>query len=200
MYKDLLENMDVASFYPSYSYEIKERVDVKMLIKMAFAAKQFGCVILPKNSVNMPEIKNVIYNRPATIVFWSDGTKTVVKCNGELYDPEKGLAMAISKKAFGNKGNYYNEFKKWLPKEEESKQTSISFDGKEFSKRVKEFAASINKGITDATKAMDELRKLDKEEKKEVRSGRYPWGNQEKRAVSCDCGRGTGLWQPGDDD
>jgi len=62
-------------------------------------------------------IKKVIFNSPATIVIWEDGTKTVVKAEGENYDPEKGLAMAIAKKAFGNEGNYYNEFKKWLPKE-----------------------------------------------------------------------------------
>lgn len=66
---------------------------------------------------SVPEIKSVIYSGPATIVFWKDGTKTVVKCNNEKNDPEKGLAMAFSKKMFGNKGNYYNVFKKWLPEE-----------------------------------------------------------------------------------
>nr|DAI86292.1 MAG TPA: hypothetical protein [Caudoviricetes sp.] len=66
------------------------------------------------------EIKNVKFNPPATIVFWTDNTKTVVKCNGEDYDPEKGLAMCICKKVLGNKGYYYNVFKKWLPKEDES--------------------------------------------------------------------------------
>ena len=71
------------------------------------------------NGQVIPRIKNVIFNDPATIVFWSDGTKTVVKCqDDDWYDPEKGLAMAISKKALGNKGNYCNELKKWLPKEE----------------------------------------------------------------------------------
>ena len=64
----------------------------------------------------MSKITKVIFNDPATIVFWEDDTKTVVKCDDkERYDPEKGLAMAISKKALGNQGNYYNEFKKWLP-------------------------------------------------------------------------------------
>ena len=64
-------------------------------------------------------INNVIHHDPATIVYWCDGTKTVVKCGeNDIYDPEKGLAMAISKKVFGNEGNYYNQFKKWLPKEE----------------------------------------------------------------------------------
>ena len=65
-------------------------------------------------------IKKVKFNPPATIVFWTDNTKTVVKCNGEDYDPEKGLAMCISKKVLGDKGNYYEVFKKWLPKEEET--------------------------------------------------------------------------------
>lgn len=63
---------------------------------------------------HQPDIKEVIFNSPATIVFWKDGSKTVVKAqNDETFDPEKGLAMAIAKKTMGNKGNYYNEIKKW---------------------------------------------------------------------------------------
>ena len=65
------------------------------------------------------KIKNVIFNDTATIVFWSDGTKTVVKCGkNDIYDPEKVLAMAVAKKYLGtNKShsNYMDEFKKWLP-------------------------------------------------------------------------------------
>lgn len=62
----------------------------------------------------VPEIKKVIFNDPATIIFWEDGTKTVVKATNEEFDPEKGLAMAISRKALGNTGSYFNEFEKWL--------------------------------------------------------------------------------------
>ena len=65
----------------------------------------------------MPSIVKVIFNDPATIVMWNDGSKTVVKANNEVFDSEKGLAMAISKRVFGNKGNYFNEFKKWIPEE-----------------------------------------------------------------------------------
>lgn len=66
------------------------------------------------------EIKKVIFNNPATIVYWADGTKTVVKCGeDDAFDEEKGLAMAISKRALGNSGHYYETFKRWLPKEEE---------------------------------------------------------------------------------
>ena len=47
-------------------------------------------------------IRKVIFNNPATIVFWLDGTKTIVKkADDEPWDPEKGLAMAIIKKYFG---------------------------------------------------------------------------------------------------
>lgn len=66
-------------------------------------------------------IERVIFHDPATIVYWKDGTKTVVKTqNGEAYDPEKGFAMAIAKKALGNEGNYYNTFTKWLKESEEA--------------------------------------------------------------------------------
>ena len=69
--------------------------------------------------VFVPDISKIVFNDLATIVIWADNTKTVVKAaEDEPYAPEKGLAMAIAKKVLGNKGNYYNVFKKWLPKED----------------------------------------------------------------------------------
>ena len=60
----------------------------------------------------IPDIKNVIFNPPATIVFWSDNTKTVVKCmEGREFDKWEGLSMAICKKLFGKK--FKHTFKKW---------------------------------------------------------------------------------------
>lgn len=79
-----------------------------------------------------PSIKKVIFNEPATIVLWGDGTKTVVKTqNGDEYDPEKGLAMAISKRTLGNDYSYYNVFKKWLKKHDRKMQ-------KEYEEFIKE--------------------------------------------------------------
>lgn len=61
------------------------------------------------------KIKRVLFNNPATIVFWSDGTKTVVKCGeNEEFDKEKGLAMAISKRVLGNNYHYFDVFKRWI--------------------------------------------------------------------------------------
>lgn len=76
------------------------------------------------NPYYRPEIKNVIFNDPATIVFWTDGTKTVVKCQeDDEFDPEKGLTMAIAKKVYGNKGSYCNVIKKWCePYHEKQKE------------------------------------------------------------------------------
>lgn len=72
------------------------------------------------------KIKDVIFNDPATIVFWSDGSKTVVKTqNGEEFDPEKGLAMAIAKHSLGNNGSYYDIFVNWLSKKEEPKEPTV---------------------------------------------------------------------------
>ena len=71
-------------------------------------------------TLNANFIKRVIFSDPATIVFWEDGTKTVVKTqDGEKYDKEKGLAMAISKRVFGNERDYYNVFKRWMRKGED---------------------------------------------------------------------------------
>lgn len=68
-------------------------------------------------------INKVIFNEPATIVFWADGTKTVVMCGkDDIWDPEKGLAMAVTKKFFGNEGFYYDIFKKWIPEDEQKKE------------------------------------------------------------------------------
>lgn len=108
----------------------QQRSFLENLVKQFYADWGNACVtyserdvISTRNIYNRLslEIKKVVFNDPATIVLWKDGTKTVVKCGpNDIYDPEKGLAMAISKKALGNKGNYLNTFKKWLPKEEES--------------------------------------------------------------------------------
>lgn len=67
------------------------------------------------NNVGLPGIKDVIFNPPATIVLWEDGTKTVVKCqHSDVYSKETGLALAICKKAYGNKGSYNDIFNKWV--------------------------------------------------------------------------------------
>lgn len=108
--------------YNEYTDYYKHDVDKQYLIVPRGAAKS---IEMCKQMLNarygigtermLPEIADVIFSGPATIVQWKDGTKTVVKCSeGENFDPEKGLVMAITKKALGNKGNYYETIKKWM--------------------------------------------------------------------------------------
>lgn len=95
----------------------------------------------PKNT----EIKDVIFNNPATIVLWKDGTKTVVKCQeGDTYSKELGLAMCISKKYLGNKGNFNEVFKKWIPDETpeptaENQEPEEDIDIEEKKRRLSKF-------------------------------------------------------------
>lgn len=105
------QDVDVNSMYPKLSDSIlrycKEDWKSTMDLYRRMEEKK-------KNT-----IKKVIFHDPATIIYWEDGTKTVVKVqNGEKFDPEKGMAMAICKKTHGNDGSYYEAFKKFLPKEE----------------------------------------------------------------------------------
>ena len=93
--------IDYTKFYPKSEW-VKARLNAL-----------FG----KENDMRLPEIEKVIFNDPATIVIWKGGAKTVVKAENEPFDPEKGLAMAIAKKALGNQGNYYEVFKKWIPEE-----------------------------------------------------------------------------------
>lgn len=95
------------------------------------------------------KIKNVIFNDPATIVFWSDSTKTVVKAGpNDTFDPEKGLAMAISKKVLGNNYKAYGRFKKWLPKE----YRESNDDGLEgLAKAFDDFGKTVKEALGNAT-------------------------------------------------
>lgn len=79
-------------------------------------AKVMGYINEKLPAMPYPGIKKVILNNPATIILWNDGTKTVVKCSkNEKFDPEKGLAMAISERVLGS----YSKFKKIMDSAED---------------------------------------------------------------------------------
>lgn len=117
---EILTKIAINSVYGVLMFE-KEEEPMPTNIPNDFIFKLInngGLIIRTRRQINMQRIKKVIFNDPATIVFWSDGTKTVVKCDErDEFDPEKGLAMAICKKHFG--GGFYNDiFKKWIPEED----------------------------------------------------------------------------------
>lgn len=89
-------------------------------------------------------ITNVIFNDPATIVFWSDGTKTVVKCcEDDTFDKEKGLAMAVCKKVTGNNSErFHRGMRSWIKPE-----PTLEFD--KISRLFASWEDVVNRAIND---------------------------------------------------
>lgn len=152
-------------------------------------------------------IKDVIFSDRVTIILWKDGTKTMVRAGKrEHYDPEKGFAMAVCKKMFGNEGNYYEVFKKYVPvtyyivDKKDAKKDIVITDSAVSDELEKEIAGMIEEcegqnkiwpGLTrkkwkelvnKVAKRVTDKRKKNAakekcEQKKEgIRSGKYPWG------------------------
>lgn len=47
----------------------------------------------------MPNIKQVIYSNPVTVIIWEDGTKTISRCDDDdIYDELTGFMLCIFKK------------------------------------------------------------------------------------------------------
>lgn len=148
-------------------------------------------------------IKDVIFSYPATIILWKDGTKTIVKAGkDEKYDPEKGFAMAVCKKMFGNEGNYYEVFKEYVPvtyyiadkkdimvtdrvvSDEVEKEIVVMINecqekGKIWPgltrKKWKELVNKVAKRVKDKRKK-DAAKEKCEQKKEGIRSGKYPWG------------------------
>lgn len=94
-------------------------------------------------------IRKVIFNDPATIVLWSDGTKTVVTCGPEdSFDMEKGLAMAIVKKMAGNDNRFHKVFKQY-PKKKKKEQNSVG--------SISDMMACLNQAAAITTNTLHEL-------------------------------------------
>lgn len=117
---------DVPSNYPPIRFIAS--VDTKADPETEKAREEFFkraalCNILnndiskPKMTHGCPGIKKVIFNDPATIVLWDDGTKTVVKCSlGDTYSEWSGLAFCICKKLMGDE--FHKVFKYWCDRDD----------------------------------------------------------------------------------
>jgi len=97
-------------------------------------------------------VRKVIFNDPATVVLWSDGTKTVVKCGPEdTYDMEKGLAMAIVKRMAGNDNRFHKIFKQYTKKKKKEPGSIGS---------ISDIMAGLNQAAAFATKSVHELARM----------------------------------------
>ncbi len=98
-------------------------------------------------------ICKVIFNDPATVVLWSDGTKTVVKCGPEdTFDTEKGLAMAIVKKMAGNDNRFHKVFKQYTKKKKKEPGSIGS---------ISDIMAGLNQAAAITVKTLHEFAHMD---------------------------------------
>lgn len=71
-------------------------------------------------------INKIIFNGPATIVMWTDGTKTIVRCNDDsetIDDREKAVFAACAKKLLGTNATGSNYLDRINPAIEEALQS-----------------------------------------------------------------------------
>lgn len=111
------KNTAAAIYYSNSNYAIKKAI-IEAL-QRDILSRTFPDVSSPKYIGSFcwgstPKIERVIFHDPATIVYWKDGTKTVVKAQNEKFDKEKGLIAAIAKKVYGNKGSFNNVIKHYV--------------------------------------------------------------------------------------
>ena len=93
---------------------LKRKIDDLMReddIPSAYPGSTFGLVLQECTVRPTFVIDKVLFNPPATIVFWLDGTKTVVKCKeGEEFSEWAGIALCLAKKLYGP--NFHKIFKR----------------------------------------------------------------------------------------
>ena len=108
-----INGINVSFRYDSVSIDDPLLFKIKLVYKKPILHHIYANNYLNFPLDNIPEVKKIIFNDSATIVYWKDGTKTVVKCQkGDDFDPEKGFAMAFLKKCWGNKGNFNDKLRK----------------------------------------------------------------------------------------
>lgn len=98
--EEIIEEPKQMEYFEDYTPD-NLKVDKTKFEKYLYPATEF-----------LPAVKNIKFNNIATIIFWSDNTKTVVRRNPSDVndDKEKAIAMAICRKALGNTRDYYNIF------------------------------------------------------------------------------------------
>ena len=116
---------DVSIFYKDADNELHElsadnvTFDFETIKETAEIAT--GCIeallhwFMDEHVFNVSPVKKVVFNDPATVVYWIDGSKTVVKrSEDDEWDPEKGLLLCFMKRMFGNTGRYNDVLKEWM--------------------------------------------------------------------------------------
>jgi len=125
----------------------------------------------PPESSYIP--KQITYSGKTTIVFWQDGTKTVVKCaENEEFVPEIGVAEAIAEKVFGSRNQFLkavkrgyrqpateNEKQQFLKEKAEAKTKKALSLIHQHEKELENQQKRLNSQLKNINSKMDQLKK-----------------------------------------
>lgn len=109
------------------------RIDIDDAIKANYSKEEIKKMINKEFGVSGTYTwnlyKKIIFNGPCTIILWTDGSKTIAKTSGgEIFDPEKGVAICFMKKMLG-----HTETNKILRKASKQHEDYIAENGLNFS-------------------------------------------------------------------
>lgn len=131
---DTVATIGASAIAPVFNYETNanthiyvDDIDVTYVIDKRVEALKEEAIAYEKSKPKpkpRDPVKSILINpvKGATTVVWKDGTATMVHCNNEEFDAEKGIAMCFMKKAFDNRGcfndflNKYLDDKNWTQK------------------------------------------------------------------------------------
>lgn len=145
------------------TYEVNENSVKVKLSNEAYETLMGRLRAARDDSSNNVRIRKVIFSGPATIVFWNDGSKTVVKCTtGDHMNYEMGIAMCTLKKLFGDSYlNFKKDMKKWVPEETKQDMDKCwnikinSVDSERIDKGPRKFAEAFAEFLRDWDKKND---------------------------------------------
>lgn len=104
-------------------------------------------------------VNKVIFNGPATIVIWGDGTKTVVKCkDGDSYSKWAGFSMCIAKRLYGD--DFHSIFRHWCGVEDDIPKKNTTGDGTSISEAFKDLGKSACDCAESLSKALEGYSKV----------------------------------------
>jgi len=90
---------DLDWLYKKSEAKMKEALKgAKNYMKKSTEVKFYTTPTTYMGPIKCCDVDRIIFNPPATIVFWKDGSKTVVKCHGDqTFNPYYGFCAALAK-------------------------------------------------------------------------------------------------------
>ena len=136
---------------PMTGYSMVDWVSKKRELEIKCMRERLKCIDAEKalqKERDKYSIDKIIFNPPATVVIWKDGTKTIVKCGeDEVFDHEVGVAMCFMKKIFGSRSAFKRTLRGYKPKPKKEPKRGTSMSPEEWSKYWDAMAKQLRRSL-----------------------------------------------------